>query len=312
MGDKDVTIQIPGEDTTTTTVDGEELIKLQWNKNYEAIFADWCDKAMSYRYLHSECNRYYHKMNILITIPVIVISTLTGVANFAQTRLPLEYVPYYTIAVGGTNILAGLITTIAHFLKIAELNEGHRIAAITWGKFCRNIKIELAKHPDQREALEVYLKRTKEQYDLLLETSPNIRHKEIALFNSKFKKNSFFKPEICDNLVSVTETIYKEELKDKDRDRDDTLKIVASIKERKNDVLEAIKIEEFIKKYKHHNNREPSIEEIYDNLEDSVHKKYIDIFVEKFKKKNMSFGALSPHRRNSVTKPLHATMSGAV
>ena len=71
------------------------LVKLQWTKNYETIFADWCDKAMSYRYLHSECNRYYNQYNNIVTIPVIIISTMTGVANFAQSRVPEDYVPYF-------------------------------------------------------------------------------------------------------------------------------------------------------------------------------------------------------------------------
>ena len=285
---KDVAINI-SEDTTTNH-DSPVLIKLQWSKNYDNIFADWCDKAMSYRYLHSDCNRYYNHYNNCITIPVIIISTMTGVANFAQDRVPEAYVSFYTIAVGGLNILAGLITTISHFLKIAQLNEGHRFAAIAWGKFCRNIKVELAKHPDEREALEIYLKRTKEQYDLLLETSPDIRRSAVLAFNQKFKNKDFFKPEICDSLESVTSTMYVEELKD----TDDTLKIVKNIKERKNEVLESIKIEEFIKKYKDQNNREPTVEEIYDNLEDTINKKHIDIFIGKFKK-NKPLSGISPN-----------------
>ena len=266
------------------------LVKLQWSKNYETIFADWCDKAMSYRYLHSECNRYYNQYNNIVTIPVIIISTMTGVANFAQSRVPEDYVPYYTIVVGGLNILAGLITTITHFLKIAELNESHRVATIAWGKFCRNIKIELAKHPNEREPLEIYLKKAKEQYDLLLETSPFIRHKEIILFNNKFKKKIFFKPEICDSLESVTSTIYTADYidnNDKD-DKDETLKIIENIKQKKTDILENLKIEDFIKKYKEQNNRDPSVEEIYTNLEDNILKKYIDKFVCKYKSNSMN------------------------
>ena len=32
-------------------------------------------------------------------------------------------------------------------LKVAELNEGHRVASISWGKFGRQIKVQLARHP---------------------------------------------------------------------------------------------------------------------------------------------------------------------
>ena len=38
---------------------------------------------------------------------------------------------------------------------------------------------------------------------------------------------------------------------------------------------------QLIKTYTEQNNREPSVEEIYDNLEDQVNKKYIDKFVER-------------------------------
>ena len=256
--------------------------KLDWSINYENIFADWCDKAMSYRYLHTQCNRYYNNFQTSITIPVIFISTITGVANFAQERVPLSFVPIYTIIVGGLNILAGFITTISHFLKIAELNEGHRVSAISWGKFCRNIKIELAKHPNEREPLEIYLKKAKEQYDLLLETSPFIRHKEIILFNKKFKNNQFYKPEICDNLISVVDTIYKPELKESSKDN--TIQIINNIKEQKTNITKSIEIEEFMKKYRKENNRDPTTEEIYDNLQDAIEKKYIDKFFTKLKK----------------------------
>ena len=255
-----------------------EDINLKWTNHYESIFSDWCDKAMCYRYLHSKCARYYHMLHIFFTIPVIFISTLTGVANFAQERIPVEGQVYYTMSVGAFNILAGFITTVAQFLKVNELNEGHRVSSIAWGKLCRNIKVELAKNPTERETLELYLKKTKEQYDLLLETSPIIRYAEILKFNKTFKNGEFFKPEICDSLVSVKTTIFKHDEQDYD------LQIVQNIKERKNTVINNIEIEEFIKSYQEQNGREPTVEEIHNNLEDKIRKKYLDIFIENMNK----------------------------
>ncbi len=45
-----------------------------------------------------------------------------------------------------------------------------------------------------------------------------------------------------------------------------------------------IQIENFVKQYKIQNNKEPSIEEIYENLEDSINKMYIDKFVARLNK----------------------------
>jgi hypothetical protein len=238
---------------------------LEWTSYHEAIFMDWCDNAMCYRYLHNNCNRYYHKLHIIFTIPVIFIATITGVANFAQERVPIDYQFYYTIGVGSFNILAGFISTVAQFLKINELNEAHRVSAISWAKLHRNIKIELIKNPKDREPIEIYLKNIKEQYDLLVEISPRISQKEIKEFNKKFKDVKIVKPEICGSLVSVKDIMYKE-----DTNKNADLQTVINIKERRKSVMNNVKIEGFIQDYWKQHNREATIEEIYDNLGDEV------------------------------------------
>ena len=73
---------------------------------------------MCFRWLHSRAHALYSKLNYNYTIPVIVISTLTGTANFAQDRVPIEYQGYFVMIVGGFNILAGIITTIQQFQLI--------------------------------------------------------------------------------------------------------------------------------------------------------------------------------------------------
>tara|TARA_B100001093_G_C26660409_1_gene941509 strand:- start:163 stop:993 length:831 start_codon:yes stop_codon:yes gene_type:complete len=259
--------------------EGKSNREIIWTPYYEDIFVDWCDKAMSYRYLHSNSHRYYYKLHVYFTIPVIFISTLTGVANFAQERIPEKYQFYYTMGVGAFNIIAGFITTVSQFLKVNELSEGHRISSICWDKLYRNIKVELAKNPKDREDISLYLKKTKEQYDLLIETSPEINHSEIIKFNKIFKKNDFLRPEICNALISVKETIYKQE-----ENKDEDLKAVQVIKEKRHSAINTLEIENFVLEYKQKNGREPSIEEIYDNLEDCVNKKYIDLFVQRLNK----------------------------
>jgi hypothetical protein len=128
----------------------------------------------------------FRKKHALFTIPVIILSTITGTANFAQDRFPSEYVNYYVMGVGSLNILAGIISTIAQFLKIAELNESHRVTSIAWGKFNRRITIELARHPDDRSPVFDFMKSTKEEYDRLMETAPQIPINIINEFKNEF------------------------------------------------------------------------------------------------------------------------------
>ena len=178
-----------------------------WTTQHEKILIEWADKAMCFRWLHGKAHSWYAWRNAMYTIPVIIISTLTGTANFAQSRVPIEYQDYFGMAVGGCNLFAGIVTTIQQFLKITQLNEAHRVSAISWDKFYRNIKIEITKHPDERLHVKQLLKSCKEEYDRLIETSPIIPDRIVKLFNKTFKDASgnnydlIKKPEVCDILI---------------------------------------------------------------------------------------------------------------
>ena len=114
--------------------DEQSVKPVKWTKDHEKILIDWADKAMCYRWLHSKSNYKLSKINTYFTIPVIVMSTITGTANFAADRVPEDYRGYYSMIIGGVNIFAGIITTIQQFLKIGELNEAHRVSSIILGQ----------------------------------------------------------------------------------------------------------------------------------------------------------------------------------
>jgi hypothetical protein len=181
-----------------------------WTPDHENILVEWADKAMCYRWLHTRANSMYSTLNAWYTVPVIIISTLTGTANFAQDRVSINYQGVFVMLVGAFNILAGIISTIQQFLKITQLNESHRVSSIAWDKFYRNIKIELAKHPNERIHAVQMIKMSKEEYDRLMETSPNIPEEIVALFKTSFEKSENYKdiikPEICDVLISTEKT----------------------------------------------------------------------------------------------------------
>ena len=155
--------------------------------------------------MHTRSHEIYQRKNALYTIPVIIISTITGTANFALDRFGEDLQKYMTMGIGSLSILAGIISTISQFLKISELNEAHRVASLSWGKFYRNIKTELSRHPLDRFGPLEFIKMSKEEYNRLVEISPFMPKKVIRNFNSKFKKNlDLTKPEICD-ILSATQ-----------------------------------------------------------------------------------------------------------
>jgi len=172
-----------------------------WKPEEENIIKQWADKALCYQWMHSRCREIYQRKNALYTIPVIIISTVTGTANFAQDRFSDDIKPYVVMGIGSLSIIAGIVTTISQFLQISELNEGYRAAAISWNKLHNNLKTLLSRHPLDRITPNQALKLYKDEYEYLCETSPPITKKVQSQFNSKFKNNlELTKPEICSKL----------------------------------------------------------------------------------------------------------------
>ena len=101
----------------------EELV---WHGQQEKILKRWSEIGSSYRFMHDRAFIHYEKQNFRFALPVIVISTVTGTANFAQGAFPVSWQSYVPLFAGFLNLSAGLITTIAQFLRVYELLEGSR------------------------------------------------------------------------------------------------------------------------------------------------------------------------------------------
>lgn len=279
---------------------------VEWSPEHETILIEWADKAMCYRWLHSKANIMFSRLNAWYTIPVIIISTLTGTANFAQERVPLEYQSYFVMLVGGFNILAGIITTIQQFLKITQLNESHRVSSISWNKFYQNVKIELAKHPSERMDVKQMLKMCKEEFDRLIETSPNIPEKIVEQFKVNFNKDESFdkiiKPEVCDILLPTSDyrnPWFNEENQTKIVSEQLKQQITKQNKIKKQNELNKKIINDFIKLFTDLNNREPMESEIIDNLKDKINPEIIKKIIDENKSMTLSI-KVNNNSNNSI------------
>lgn len=180
----------------------------EWTDECETLLAEWSEKASCYRWLHGRSEKNYQKWYYGFSIPVIILSTLTGAANVGMDSfVPAESKSIASAIVGGVNIFAGIVSTLQNFLKVAELMEGHRIAGVSWGKLQRNIAIELALDPKRRVLQTDFLKLSRAEYDRLIEAGPIVDDGIIAQFNKKFKNYEVSKPSICNGLDKCN--IYK-------------------------------------------------------------------------------------------------------
>ena len=148
--------------------------------------------------MHHRAFLMFKKLSLRFNLPVIVLSTITGTANFAQSTLPPAIQPAAPSIIGGLNLIAGLIATIMQFLKIQELMENHRTAALGHGSLSRNIRLQLAlpRNERKKEGLK-FVEECKATYDSLLEQSPPIPKKILLNFDKEYPiEGVFTKPEI--------------------------------------------------------------------------------------------------------------------
>lgn len=193
-----------------------------WTKPQEELMATWGDIAACYRWMHDKSDKKFTHLNMSMSIPIIILSTLTGTANFGIDSIvgdnPLNK-KYASFVIGSVSLIAGILGTLSNFLRYAQLQESHRVAGVSWGKFQRLIAVELALHPNDRADCMDFLKLCRAELDRLIEQSPPIPTTIVSSFEKKFgKMESIQKPEICGDIDHTQ--VY--------RDNDGRLKQVAS------------------------------------------------------------------------------------
>jgi hypothetical protein len=232
---------------------------VKWTEDDDVILKEWVDKSACFKWLHEKSYKKYKKSYLRFMIPVIIISTLTGAANFALERIPDQtYQSYAQLIVGTFNIIAAIVSTVSQFLKTAELKEGHNIAAKSWDKFNRLLKLELQRSPCDRTNKREIFSFSVREYDRLVEISPDIPNDIIAEFKELYKDSlDLIKPEIAGYIVSSK--VYEKKVSS--QLNEDTLSDVITV-DREMELKN-----EFINKFKEKYNRNPNNDEINEYLE---------------------------------------------
>ena len=202
------TLKTRGNKDKKKTDPGEQ----KWTPEQEELLAEWSEKATCYRWLHSRSEKRYRCRNYTFTIPVIILSTLTGTANFAMDSfVPDSHKQVAMACVGSVNIFAGILSTLQNFLRYAELMESHRLSEVQWSKFGRNISVELALNPKRRKPANDFLKVCRAEYDRLIEQSPTIDDPIVKQFKSSFKNIDVNTPDMCNGIKKCKIFIPSEE-----------------------------------------------------------------------------------------------------
>jgi hypothetical protein len=177
---------------------------VSWNSQLEKIIAEEGERSLCFSWLHDRAEKRYSYLSTQITLPSIVLATVSGSASIGIGQFITDPKIANTV-IGVFTLTVAILTTVQSYFAWAKRSESHRISAISYKKMYRFILIELALARSERMAAKDMLKLVRDDSQRLAEISPQIPDPIIADFKKKFGETTpeVTKPEITNGLDPI-------------------------------------------------------------------------------------------------------------
>ena len=179
--------------------------EVSWNERLEEYFASSGEKAHCLSMLHKQSESLYSYRRTFIELPVIVGSGLIGFLNAGSSSM-FSDARMSSIALGVGSLVVSILQTINAYFNWSKRAEGHRIAAIQYGKLYRLLSLEMSLPRNERASPTDLLKSTKDTYDRLQEISPLLPSEVLNDFKKKYNNEKYkdiSKPEESNGLEKI-------------------------------------------------------------------------------------------------------------
>jgi hypothetical protein len=177
---------------------------LDWTKSTEELLVSWADIALCYTWIFDKAYRHFNHVNYRFTIPVIVLSTITGTLSMSIDSLLRESdVKTGQVVIGGVNIFIGILSTLQNFFRYAQQSEMNLTATRDWAKLHRNIKIELSIERSYRKPAAEFVRAARQEYERLLNARPVIPSNILEDFKRQYRHSDIIKPETLDKIRHI-------------------------------------------------------------------------------------------------------------
>ena len=144
---------------------------MSWDDSVERLLQKYCDEAQTREALHRRSYYSYKKLNTCFSLPIIVLSALSGSFQFLSKGYP-SIEQYIVTATASVSILTSIISAVSAYLKLGESTNKHEQSANSWLLFHNEIKHQLSLRRDKRQDAIEFLQTIKTSYDRLFELSP--------------------------------------------------------------------------------------------------------------------------------------------
>jgi hypothetical protein len=136
------------------------------------LITDWFRRVRESQRVHYECGNRYSRLNYLLGIPTIVLSTAVGTAVFAS--LNKQASGNDKVILGLISIAAAVLASLQTFLSFAERANRHRITGAKYGAIRRTLEKLKTVHPHDEVVLRRELDAIQKAMDDLAESAPHV------------------------------------------------------------------------------------------------------------------------------------------
>ena len=193
----------------TQTLENQIYSMGRWDETQQRFMKQMIDRAKCYIWLYDRSFRLYKTLWLVYMIPVLVITTFSGVANLGQLGFS-DSLPeskqarvIYPIVLGILNIVAAILTSLVQFFKIAEQKECHRRAGKDWQIFATDLEIIYFAQFNV-EIRNRKFEKMISRYKQLLEKSPSIPKIYLYQLDKLYSsRTDLTLPEIVGNIKSL-------------------------------------------------------------------------------------------------------------
>lgn len=176
--------------------------QVEWGVGIEEVLRKEGEEAESLFWAHNRASVLAARHNDMITIPSIILQTVTGFLSATSGLVP-------PLALGAFSVFTGVLSTILSYYKFSAKAEAHRMSSQLYLKVYKKIEIEMSLPPEQRVPAVKLLEDVRDKLARVGEIAPDIPEVVIAEYKARFKDGEAKKPIIMNGLDRIT--VYRKE-----------------------------------------------------------------------------------------------------
>jgi hypothetical protein len=194
-----------------------------WSKKAEKIMYAWKQKTQAYAWMHGYAARVYNILNIIINLPVLILTTLMSTTSVAALALYASNPPLWmNIMIMSVTVLVALLSAIQTFCDFAGKRTNHASTKQGFNLLSRKIQNELVKKRSARNECYGFFEMIGNDYDQLLEFDTGLPSLLMRRFRPSLEKtligwsereDDFFGPSLINSSDETILPLYEQDKK---------------------------------------------------------------------------------------------------